>query len=95
MGQLNLPEKIKVKIGKCSHNKYIVELPEYDVHTEGEDGENLSQLVNDLIYTVFEVPKHLQGQIFYKQEKENDKDFEKTKPFILLSTPGVFRKYYC
>lgn len=89
----DLPEKIKVKVKKCSHGKYLAELPEYDLHTQINNKDELLEMVNDLIYCFFDIPSGLQKFISYKPVDEN-RDFEKIKPFLMFSTPNLYKKYF-
>ncbi|OGM05411.1 hypothetical protein A2125_00505 [Candidatus Woesebacteria bacterium GWB1_43_5] len=64
--EVDLPKQIKVKV---SQNKkggvFLAELPDYDVFTEADTFSGLIFMVNDLIYTFFDVPKKLRGKIWY------------------------------
>lgn len=89
---MNLPEKIKVKVKKCSHDKYLIELPEYDLHSQADRQENIEELVNDLIYCYFDVPENLQNKLYYRPIKK-ELNWKEIAPFVMFSTPDVFRKY--
>ncbi|MBI4009408.1 hypothetical protein HY357_04180 [Candidatus Roizmanbacteria bacterium] len=91
MKDLRLPQTIKVKIKKLAKGKFFAELVEYGVFTEAENQEELFSLINDLIYTYFDVSKELQKEFHYRPRE--DKDFEKAKPFIIFSTPNFFKRY--
>ena len=91
MKDLKLPQSVKVKIKRLSKGKLFAELIEYGVFTEAENEEELFSLVNDLIYTYFDIPEELQKEFHYRPKE--DKDFEKAKPFIIFSTPNFFRRY--
>lgn len=95
--QFNLPEEIEVKITKTENGNYIAELVEYDVFTQANHFEDLRFLVNDLIYTYFDVPKKIQKDIWYQPKKESPlTQVEKLSiPYqILLSIEGYKKKYY-
>lgn len=66
-----LPKEIKVKIIKTKEGNYIAELPEHDVFTQAKSLEELRFLINDLIYTLFDVPKAAQSDIWYQPKKES------------------------
>lgn len=89
----DLPQEIKVRVHKSKHGKYIAELIEYDVFTESESPRELLNLINDLVYELFDVPKKYQKFIFYKPEENKVSDFEKAKPYLMFSTPEFYRKY--
>ena len=91
MKDFRLPQIIKVKIKKLSKGKFFAELIDYGVFTEAENEEELLSLINDLIYTYFDIPKTLQKEFQYRPKE--DKDFKKAKPFIIFSTPYFFRRY--
>lgn len=88
---IDLPETIKVTITKLPKGKYLAELASYGVFTEADNSESLSDLINDLIYTYFDIPKNLQREFFYKP-KENH-DHSDIWPFVIYSTPEFSRKY--
>lgn len=69
--KLQLPKEIKVKTIKTKEGNYIAELPEYDAFTQAKSREELSFLINDLIFTLFDVPKAAQSGIWYKPKKES------------------------
>ena len=86
-----LPQTIKVRIKKLSKGKFFAELIDYGVFTEAENEHEIFSLVNDLIYTYFDIPKELQKEFYYRPKE--DKDYEKAKPFIIFSTPNFYKKY--
>lgn len=92
MKGIKLPEKITVKVVKCEHNKFIAELPEYNVHTEADNVKELVRMVNDLIYSYFDIPEKVQKSLKYKPL--DDVNFLKAKPFIMFSTPDFYREYF-
>lgn len=70
-----LPPKIKVKIFKGKSGVFIAELPEYDISTEADSILEVDELINDLIYVYFDVPKEYRKAIRYVSEdlkKETD-----------------------
>lgn len=91
MKNFHLPQTIKVKIKKLPKGKLFAELIDYRVFTEAENEDELFSLVNDLIYTHFDVPRELQKEFHY--EMKEDKDYEKAKRFIIFSTPSFYKRY--
>jgi len=74
---ISLPNIIKVTIAKTKLGKYVVRLPEYEVFTESDSLEELDFFINDLIFTLFDVPKTLQLKIIYRAKKERPTDLTK------------------
>lgn len=62
---IKLPEDIKIRILRGETGKYIAELVDYDVFTEADSLCELDYLINDLIYTYFDVPKKMRKNIKY------------------------------
>lgn len=91
MINLQLPQTIKVQIKKLPKGKLLAELIDFGVFTEAENEPELLSLINDLIYTYFDIPKELQREFHYEPKK--DKDYEKARPFILFSTSHFFKRY--
>lgn len=67
----DLPEEIEIKIIKTKQGNYIAELTDYDVFTQAKSFEELPYLVNDLIYTYFDIPKEVQKHIWYQPKRES------------------------
>ncbi len=67
---LQLPDTIKVDIKKGESGCYLAYLPEYDIFTESDSLEDIDFQINDLIYTFFDVPKKLQGKIWFRPTKK-------------------------
>lgn len=88
---LELPERIEVKIEKCSHKRFLVELPDYQAHTQVDSEAELPEMINDLIFCVLNIPKTLKSKIYYKPAE--DKEYEQVKPYIRLTSAEIFRKY--
>ncbi len=65
---IELPEKISVKIMQGSSGVFIAELSEYDAFTEANTLLELDNQINDLIFTIFDVPKEYQKAIRYLRE---------------------------
>lgn len=63
-----LPHKIQARILRGKSGVFIAELPEYDVSTEADTLWALDDQINDLIFTLFEVPKKFQKLIRYVSE---------------------------
>lgn len=78
---ITLPKEIEVKVLKTKDGNYIAELVKYDVFTQAKSREELPFLVNDLIYTLFDVPKKMQNHVWYQPKKEN--------PFIHISNAPI------
>lgn len=91
MINVHLPKTIRVRIKKLPKKKLFAELTDYGVFTEADNEKELLYLINDLVYTYFNIPKVLQMEFFYKPKE--DKDFEKAKPFVIFSTPEFSKKY--
>ena len=77
------PGQVKVKISQPKKGILFAELPEYDVFTEANDPFELFSNVNDLIYALFDIPKSLQGKIFYYPSPKI-KPFQKTPSSLLF-----------
>ena len=60
-----LPNQIKVRIKRAKGEAFLAELPDYNVFTEADNPVQVFLNINDLIYTLFDVPQKLQGKIFY------------------------------
>lgn len=90
MVKISLPKQIKVKVQKCSHGKFMAELPDYNSHTEANSEMELLYMVNDLIMSIFDVPQNLHGKIFYKPANQDD-GFKKAEPFIRLTSDDILK----
>lgn len=66
-----LPKEIDVKVIKTKDGNYIAELVKYEVFTQAKSREELPFLINDLIRTLFDVPKEMQNHVWYEPKKEN------------------------
>ncbi|MBI5452160.1 hypothetical protein HY945_01745 [Candidatus Gottesmanbacteria bacterium] len=66
-----VPKEIEVKIVKTKGGNYIAELVKYDVFTQAKSIEELPFLVNDLIYTLFDIPKKMQSHIWFQPVRQN------------------------
>ncbi|MEK7060744.1 MAG: hypothetical protein AAB937_00735 [Patescibacteria group bacterium] len=73
----SLPDILKVQIVKTRLGKYVVQFPEYDVFTESDSLEELDYFINDMIFTLFDVPKEMQAKIVYRSKKEHPTDLTK------------------
>lgn len=83
---LKLPERIKVNITKGSSGVFIAELPEYDISTEADQICDLDDLINDLIWVYFDVPKEYRSVIRYVPAE--------TKKEIDIRSHLIFQKFY-
>ncbi len=63
-----LPPSLKVKI-VFEDGVYIAELVDLGVFTEADSPEELDLMINDLIFTYFEVPKKYQADVRYAKKK--------------------------
>lgn len=93
----HLPKVIKVKVIKGESGCFIAELPKYDVFTEADSLLELEWNVNDLIYTLFDVPKKYHGKIWYRPAKRRVKDLAKVKipyPFQRLLASDLLQQHY-
>ena len=91
-----LPEAIKVKITRGKTGSYLAELPELDIFTEADSREDLIMMINDLIYTYFDVPKEFQGKIWYRPIQTNllKVDILPSLKMSLTLTPDLYRSYF-
>lgn len=64
-----LPSKIKIRIFKGQSGVIIAELPDYDISTEADSILEVDDLINDLIYVYFDVPKNLRKTVRYIPEQ--------------------------
>ena len=87
-----LPKTIKVHVFKGESGRLLAKLTEYEVFTEAGSEQELDNMINDLIYDLFEVPKEYQYKLKYV--KEQDKEFEKIKKMIVMSTPDILRSTF-
>jgi hypothetical protein len=83
---LQLPERIKVHISKGSSGVFIAELPEYDISTEADSIWEIDDLINDLIWVYFDVPKEFRKVIRYVPEE--------AKKEMDLRSHLIFQKFY-
>lgn len=83
---LSLPHQILVKLSPGEKSGVIIaELSDYDVFTEMDSLLELDDQVNDLIYTLFEVPKEFQKAIRYepiRSKKEISTDLGRQLTFL-------------
>jgi len=91
MIKIKLPKTIDVEIKKLSKGKFFVSLVKLGVFTEVDSEQELNHMINDLIYTYYDVPKHLQKQFHYRSR--DDEEYNKAKPFIIFSTPNFNPSY--
>jgi len=72
----HLPSKVRVKVVREKSGNYFAELPEYDVFTEAGSVFGLIFNINDLIYTLFDIPKRDRAKVWYappfKQRKQEE-----------------------
>jgi hypothetical protein len=61
--KMSLPAQIEVQIQKGDSGVLIATLDEYSSVTEANDLNELFFNVNDLIYTIFDIPKKYQNEI--------------------------------
>lgn len=80
-----LPFEIKVRMLKGESGVIIAELPDYDIFTEADSILELDDLINDLIYVYFDIPKDLRKTIRYVPEKPRQE--------IDLNSHLIFQKF--
>jgi len=87
-----LPDVIHVKIKRGKSGRFIIYLPDFDTTSEADCREDIDFIINDLIYTIFDIPKNLQGKIWYKPAKRTSLvEVDVKQPFLLLMSPKVFQ----
>lgn len=94
MNEINnkLPEKIKVKIMRHKSGVgFFAELPEYGIFTEAESELELHEMINDLIYELFSIPKNLQNKVRYVPSAKQSLP-EKINSLLMMGTPELFRQ---
>ncbi len=60
MKKFTFPETVSVKVTP-SESGYFIEIPELDAFTEATTKQEIPEMVSDLIFTIFDVPKKMQG----------------------------------
>jgi hypothetical protein len=88
-----LPTTIQVKIQPSRDGVILVDLPEYGVCTEAHSIREVGFMVNDLIYTLFDVPKEFQSKIYYSTAKEETREIEGVRlpsRLEILATKDIF-----
>ena len=89
---LNLPPVIKVRIVRnASGVGYYAELPEFGVFTEANSRLELDDMVNDLIYELFDIPRSIQKKIRYFLS-DGDKLPKNVGSLLMMGTRDVFEK---
>ncbi|MEK7576989.1 MAG: hypothetical protein AAB492_00035 [Patescibacteria group bacterium] len=71
MKKIYIPRHIHVQIEKGDTGALVATLPSFDAVTEASDLSELFFNVNDLIYSIFDIPKRLQKNIQYIPTKES------------------------
>lgn len=69
----NLPDSIQVTISKGESGVWIANIPDYDIFTEADNFWEIDDLINDLVFTYFDVPKELQASIRYVASQPKQK----------------------
>lgn len=87
---MKLPKVIKVKI-HLDEDGYVAELVQYNTHTQASTKEELDEMINDLIYGYFDIPKKLQSSIRYVARQE--KKIEEVHTVKALVEPGFFNQF--
>jgi len=93
----NLPDSIKVKVLRGKSGCLIAELPEYDVSTEADSVLNLERNINDLIYTVLDIPPKYYGKVWYRPQKKHVEDLTEIKipyPFQVFFASNVCKSQF-
>ncbi|MBW7944556.1 hypothetical protein H3C70_04095 [Patescibacteria group bacterium] len=89
--KFQLPEKIHVRILRHDSGVgFFAELPEYRVFTEASSQEELDEMINDLIYELFSVPKKLQNQVKYGPAVSSNWS-ERLKSLDIMATPNLLK----
>lgn len=80
-----IPSKIKVRIEKQG-SVWTAYLPEHNAFTEFDSLFDLPYYVNDLIYSIFDIPKKEQKDIYFApiQRKPDNKEYSYIDPRIVL-----------
>lgn len=93
--RLNLPSSIQVNISKGTSGVWIANLPEYDIFTEADNIWEIDNLINDLVFTYFDVPKELQASVRYVPSQPKDEisigDHLILQKFISSEAERIFR----
>ena len=90
-----VPAKVKVIVfhGKSA---WIAEVPEYDLHTEADSPVELEFMLNDLLFTFFDVPPQYRRHIRFIPEKPKetlDINSKKSLVFQKFLAPDAFRLF--
>ena len=87
--RLDLPDVVRVRITE-SDNRFCAELYDLDAFTEADSLDELQDMINDLIFELYDVPRAFQHKIRYIPE--NSPDFSQSvKSMLVMATPDVFR----
>ena len=73
-----------------SGSGYFAELPEYGVFTEADSELQLDNMINDLIYELFDIPKNIQNKVRYVPSVRQSLP-EKINSLLMMGTPDIFR----
>lgn len=91
-----LPKSIKVRFSFGENKKLLINIPEFDIFTEADNAFEIGEMLNDLIYTYFEVPENLRRFIRYvpkeAEEPDNFKELLMYKMFIDPESPPSVTK---
>jgi len=90
-----VPAKVKVKVFR-GKSAWIAEIPEFDLHTEADSPIELEFMVNDLLFTFFDVPPRYRRQIRFVPEKPReaiDISDKKSLIFQKFLAPDAFRLF--
>lgn len=83
--KLNLPSSIQVNISKGTSGVWIADIPEYDIFTEVDNPLDIEDMVNDLLFVFFDVPKEFRQTIRYRPGESKRK--------IDMETQMIFQKF--
>lgn len=92
MKSFKIPSSIKVNVQKLPKGKYFAELVEYGVFTETNNENLLEKMVNDLIYTLFDIPKEDQDKFYFRPKK--DIELDKMRRFFRYNISPEFNKKF-
>ncbi|MFA6017310.1 MAG: hypothetical protein WC744_04465 [Patescibacteria group bacterium] len=91
MKTYKIPNTIKVRVKKLPKGKYFAELVGYGVFTETNNEKLLNKMVNDLIYTYFDISKEDQSKFYFRPK--SDIEMDSMRKFIRYISPDFHKKF--
>lgn len=88
-----MPQVINITIMK-ENGGYCALLKDYDAFTEANTFVELEEMINDLIYELFEVPKSAQRKIKYINTDNKNAGSTNIKTLTVMSTPDLIKQTY-